>query len=285
MPVTIESVRFGTVEVPQEEVIEFPFGLIGLGGSRYTLLDRNPGTGFLWLHAVTIRRSHFRSSTPTCSSRPSRWSSPPRTGSRLAWRISCERPGVCDGAATPDPSRHHRQSARPTGGHQMPARLPARRRLPGDQRGPRGSTACPPVRVPHRTAGSRCRRPRIAAGVMLGRRLCSDRFIIAPMLILARRPGERVVIGDEVLDHRDGESVAIPFAWGSRRPPGVSHLPRGDLARGRGREPGLRRGGGGRPACRADQHDARRDSQRLAGRAAPKTSQPATWQVLPSMVA
>jgi flagellar assembly factor FliW len=52
MPVTIESVRFGTVEVPQEEVIEFPFGLIGLGGSRYTLLDRNPGTGFLWLHAV-----------------------------------------------------------------------------------------------------------------------------------------------------------------------------------------------------------------------------------------
>jgi flagellar assembly factor FliW len=52
MPVTIESIRFGTVEIPQEEVIEFPFGLIGLGGSRYTLLDRNPGTGFLWLHAV-----------------------------------------------------------------------------------------------------------------------------------------------------------------------------------------------------------------------------------------
>ena len=33
-------------------MIEFPFGLIGLGGLRYTLIDRNPGTGFLWLHAV-----------------------------------------------------------------------------------------------------------------------------------------------------------------------------------------------------------------------------------------
>jgi flagellar assembly factor FliW len=52
MPVTFESIRFGTVEVEPEDVIEFPLGLIGLGGLRYTLIDRNPGTGFLWLHAV-----------------------------------------------------------------------------------------------------------------------------------------------------------------------------------------------------------------------------------------
>jgi flagellar assembly factor FliW len=52
MPVTFQSIRFGAVEVPDEDVIEFPAGLIGLGGSGYTLLDRNPGTGFLWLHAV-----------------------------------------------------------------------------------------------------------------------------------------------------------------------------------------------------------------------------------------
>ncbi len=52
MSVTFESIRFGTVEVQPEDVIEFPFGLIGLGGLRYTLLDRNPGTGFLWLHSV-----------------------------------------------------------------------------------------------------------------------------------------------------------------------------------------------------------------------------------------
>jgi flagellar assembly factor FliW len=52
MPVTFESIRFGTVEVDAAEVIDFPFGLIGLGGAQYALLDRNPGTGFLWLHAV-----------------------------------------------------------------------------------------------------------------------------------------------------------------------------------------------------------------------------------------
>jgi flagellar assembly factor FliW len=52
MPVTFESIRFGTVEIEQEDVIEFPFGLIGLGGLHYALIDRNPGTGFLWLHSV-----------------------------------------------------------------------------------------------------------------------------------------------------------------------------------------------------------------------------------------
>jgi flagellar assembly factor FliW len=52
MPVTFESVRFGPVEVSEREVIEFPNGLIGLGGRRYALLDRNPGTPFRWLHCV-----------------------------------------------------------------------------------------------------------------------------------------------------------------------------------------------------------------------------------------
>ena len=52
MTVTFESVRFGTVEVAEEDVFEFPDGLVGLGGSHYALIDRNPGTGFLWLHAV-----------------------------------------------------------------------------------------------------------------------------------------------------------------------------------------------------------------------------------------
>ena len=33
-------------------MIEFPLGLIGLGGLRYTLLDRNPGSGFRWLHSL-----------------------------------------------------------------------------------------------------------------------------------------------------------------------------------------------------------------------------------------
>lgn len=52
MSVTFHSVRFGTIEIQPHEAIEFPFGLIGLGGLRYALIDRNPGTGFLWLHSV-----------------------------------------------------------------------------------------------------------------------------------------------------------------------------------------------------------------------------------------
>lgn len=52
MPLKFQSIRFGAVEIDERDVIEFPFGLIGLGGLRYTLIDRNPGSGFLWLHAV-----------------------------------------------------------------------------------------------------------------------------------------------------------------------------------------------------------------------------------------
>jgi flagellar assembly factor FliW len=48
----IESSRFGALEIPEEAVLEFPRGLIGLGGVRYTLLDRRPGSGFRWLHSL-----------------------------------------------------------------------------------------------------------------------------------------------------------------------------------------------------------------------------------------
>jgi len=52
MSVTFQSIRFGSVEIEQNDVIEFPLGLIGLGGLHYALLDRNPGTGFRWLHSI-----------------------------------------------------------------------------------------------------------------------------------------------------------------------------------------------------------------------------------------
>ncbi len=48
----IDSPRFGALQVEPEDVIDFPHGMIGLPGHRYTLLDRNPGSGFLWLHSV-----------------------------------------------------------------------------------------------------------------------------------------------------------------------------------------------------------------------------------------
>jgi flagellar assembly factor FliW len=52
MPVNIESTRFGAIEVPDESVLNFPNGLIGLGGTRYTLIAREESAPFLWLHSL-----------------------------------------------------------------------------------------------------------------------------------------------------------------------------------------------------------------------------------------
>ncbi len=50
--VTIDSSRFGTLEIPAEEVIEFPTGLIGLGGRRYALIAADSEGTFNWLHSI-----------------------------------------------------------------------------------------------------------------------------------------------------------------------------------------------------------------------------------------
>ena len=50
--VTLHSSRFGVLEIPEEAVIEFPSGLIGLGGTRYALLARNEDSAFVWLHSM-----------------------------------------------------------------------------------------------------------------------------------------------------------------------------------------------------------------------------------------
>jgi flagellar assembly factor FliW len=52
MPINIESTRFGALEVPDDKVLEFPNGLIGLGGTRYTLIAREESAPFLWLHSL-----------------------------------------------------------------------------------------------------------------------------------------------------------------------------------------------------------------------------------------
>ncbi len=48
----IESSRFGRVEIDPTTIIEFPDGLIGLGGSRYALLAADEDSPFLWLHSL-----------------------------------------------------------------------------------------------------------------------------------------------------------------------------------------------------------------------------------------
>jgi flagellar assembly factor FliW len=50
--VTIDSSRFGALEIASEDVIEFPNGLIGLGGRRYALIDNDADGTFRWLHSI-----------------------------------------------------------------------------------------------------------------------------------------------------------------------------------------------------------------------------------------
>ena len=50
--ITLESTRFGSLEIPPEAVVEFPNGLIGLGGNRYALLARGDDATFIWLHSM-----------------------------------------------------------------------------------------------------------------------------------------------------------------------------------------------------------------------------------------
>ena len=49
---TMESTRFGTIEVASEAIIEFPDGLIGLGGKRFALVARDENSPFQWLHSL-----------------------------------------------------------------------------------------------------------------------------------------------------------------------------------------------------------------------------------------
>lgn len=48
----LTSTRFGTVDVPEDAVVAFPSGLVGLGGSRYALMARDDQQAFLWLQSL-----------------------------------------------------------------------------------------------------------------------------------------------------------------------------------------------------------------------------------------
>jgi flagellar assembly factor FliW len=52
MAVTLQSSRFGEIEVPAEAIVDFPSGLIGLGGRQFALLARSEESAFAWLHSV-----------------------------------------------------------------------------------------------------------------------------------------------------------------------------------------------------------------------------------------
>ncbi len=48
----IASTRFGTFEVADEAILEFPDGLIGLPGTRYALVAREEQLPFYWLQSA-----------------------------------------------------------------------------------------------------------------------------------------------------------------------------------------------------------------------------------------
>jgi flagellar assembly factor FliW len=52
MSITIDSSRFGTLEVASEDVVEFPTGLIGLGGKSYAFVAPSEDGAFAWLHSL-----------------------------------------------------------------------------------------------------------------------------------------------------------------------------------------------------------------------------------------
>ena len=52
MAVSIDSTRFGRIEIQDEAVVEFPGGLIGLTGKRYALVAREENGAFQWLHSL-----------------------------------------------------------------------------------------------------------------------------------------------------------------------------------------------------------------------------------------
>ena len=52
MSQTIESSRFGRIEIDPGTMIEFPEGLIGLRGVHYALIARDAETPFLWLQSL-----------------------------------------------------------------------------------------------------------------------------------------------------------------------------------------------------------------------------------------
>jgi flagellar assembly factor FliW len=48
----LRSTRFGTIEVEDSALIEFPAGLIGLPGTRWALIAAGPDSPFQWLHSL-----------------------------------------------------------------------------------------------------------------------------------------------------------------------------------------------------------------------------------------
>lgn len=53
MAITLQSTRFGDLELSEDDALEFPDGLVGLPGTRYALLlPEEPDAPFAWLQSL-----------------------------------------------------------------------------------------------------------------------------------------------------------------------------------------------------------------------------------------
>jgi flagellar assembly factor FliW len=53
MPEIVNSTRFGELEVPEEALVDFPEGMVGVGGRRFALLTREESGAFKWLQEAS----------------------------------------------------------------------------------------------------------------------------------------------------------------------------------------------------------------------------------------
>jgi flagellar assembly factor FliW len=49
----VNSTRFGELEVPAEVLVDFPEGMVGVGGRRFALLTREESGAFKWLQETS----------------------------------------------------------------------------------------------------------------------------------------------------------------------------------------------------------------------------------------
>ncbi|MGH2937044.1 MAG: flagellar assembly protein FliW [Solirubrobacterales bacterium] len=49
----VDSTRFGELKVPGEALVDFPEGMIGVGGRRFALLEREESGAFKWLQETS----------------------------------------------------------------------------------------------------------------------------------------------------------------------------------------------------------------------------------------
>ena len=64
--VAVRSKRFGSFDVPSDQILEFPAGLIGFPrGRRYVVLEHRPGSPFKWLLSVDDPELAFAVADPS----------------------------------------------------------------------------------------------------------------------------------------------------------------------------------------------------------------------------